>query len=456
MLRLAFVDLETTGGNPLVDRITEVGVVLVDEDGVREWSQLLNPQTRIPAFIERLTGISNEMVLHQPRFEDIAYVLNGLLEGYLLIAHNARFDYGFLKNEFKRLDMVFRPTILCSVKLSRALFPEHKHHNLDSLIDRHGLTVSDRHRALGDAQLIYQFWQDIHKTSDPEHIAASVKKLVGHPSIPSQVDDALIQGLPDTPGVYLFYGENDLPLYVGKSNHIRQRVLSHFSSDHRHGKEMSLSQQLRRIDYIETAGEIGALLKEAQLIKTLQPTHNRRLRRSNNLCTWQLQQKIDCVIPMLTWAEDLDFGGQENLYGLFRSQRDAHNALRKLARDNSLCLGMLGLEKVTKGRPCFARQLHKCQGGCVGEESMLSHSLRLQQAMAKLKVSHWPYDGVIGIKEAEDLHVIDQWCYLGTVQTKSEIPTLLDSARAAFDKDIYMILNKALKASLEVVYLKRS
>ena len=87
---------------------------------------------------------------------------------------------------------------------------------------------------------------------------------------------------------------------------------------------------------------------------------------------------------------------------------------------------------------------------------MLSHSLRLQQAMAKLKVSHWPYDGVIGIKEAEDLHVIDQWCYLGTVQTKSEIPTLLDSARAAFDKDIYMILNKALKASLEVVYLKRS
>ena len=163
-MRLAFVDLETTGGNPLVDRITEVGVVLVDEDGVREWSQLLNPQTRIPAFIERLTGISNEMVLHQPRFEDIAYVLNGLLEGYLLIAHNARFDYGFLKNEFKRLDMVFRPTILCSVKLSRALFPEHKHHNLDSLIDRHGLTVSDRHRALGDAQLIYQFWQDIHKT----------------------------------------------------------------------------------------------------------------------------------------------------------------------------------------------------------------------------------------------------------------------------------------------------
>ena len=192
----------------MVDRITEVGVVLVDEEGIREWSQLLNPQARIPAFIERLTGITNDMVLPAPIFADIARELNTLLEGYLFIAHNARFDYGFLKNEFKRLNIVFRPNILCNVKLSRALFPEHKHHNLDSLIERHSLTVSDRHRALGDAQLIHQFWQDIHKTLDAAYIAATVKKLVGRPSLPSQVDEALIQGLPDTAGVYLFYGEN--------------------------------------------------------------------------------------------------------------------------------------------------------------------------------------------------------------------------------------------------------
>ncbi len=125
-MRLAFVDLETTGGNPLVNRVTEVGVVLVDEIGVREWSQLVNPQTRIPAFIERLTVITNDMVVEAPRFEGIAQDLNLLLEGYLFIAHNVRFDYGFLKNEFKRLNIVFRPNILCSVKLSRALFPYQK------------------------------------------------------------------------------------------------------------------------------------------------------------------------------------------------------------------------------------------------------------------------------------------------------------------------------------------
>ena len=438
----------------MVDRITEVGVVFVDENGVREWSQLLQPQTRISAFIERLTGITNEMVVDAPCFETIADELSKMLEGYLFIAHNARFDYGFLKNEFKRLNLEFRPNVLCTVKLSRALFPEYKHHNLDSVIDRHGLRVSERHRALGDAQLIYQFWQDIHQTQAAELITATVKKMVGRPSLPSQVDQRLIVDLPDTPGVYLFYGENDLPLYVGKSTHIKQRVLSHFSADHRHSKEMSLSQQLRRIDYIETAGEVGALLKEAQLIKTLQPIHNRRLRRSNDLCAWQLQQKSEFVRPLLTWADDLDFGAQDNLYGLFRTQRDAINALRKIAQDNNLCLGALGLEKVAKGRPCFARQLHKCEGVCVGAESMLTHSLRLQQAMTKLKVSQWPYKGVIGFRENGDLHIIDHWCYLGTVQTEAEIPALLDGARPAFDKDTYMILSKALKNTAQVFPIK--
>ena len=449
--RLAFVDLETTGGNALVDRITEIGVVFVDENGVREWSQLLQPDTRIPVFIERLTGITNQMVITAPRFVDIAHELCQLLKGYLFIAHNARFDYSFLKNEFKRVELDFRPDILCSVKLSRALFPEHKHHNLDSVIERHGLTVSARHRALGDAQVIYQFWQDIQQTQDSTLLASTIKKLVGRPSLPSQVDTHLIEDLPDTPGVYLFYGENELPLYVGKSTHIKQRVLAHFSADHRQSKEMSLSQQLRRIETIETAGEVGALLLEAQLIKTLQPIHNQRLRRSHDLCTWQLLQNAEVLSPVLTWADDLDFGVQENLYGLYRNQKDAQKALRNIAQEHQLCLGVLGLEKVSKGRPCFARQLHKCKGVCVGEEAMLSHALRFQQAMTKLKVSQWPYKGAIGLKEGADIHLIDHWCYLGTAKTKAEIIELLNNGRPAFDKDTYMILNKALKNSPEVI-----
>lgn len=450
---MAFVDLETTGTNATVDRVTEIGVVLLDESGVREWCQLIQPQTRIPPFIEQLTGISNAMVSDAPRFETIAEELAELLQGYLFIAHNARFDYGFLKNEFKRSGLTFQPSVLCTVKLSRALFPEHKRHNLDSLIERHGLLANGRHRALADAQLIYQFWQKIHLTHDEAIIADAVKKLIGRSSLPSNIDSGLVNDLPEAPGVYLFYGENDLPLYVGKSTNIRQRVLSHFSADHSHSKEMSLSQQLRRIDWIETAGELGALLTEAKLIKTLQPIHNRRLRRHNALCAWQLQQQAEHLRPVLIWADDLDFGAQDNLHGLYHSQRDAQKALRSIADQNQLCLSVLGLEKTSKGRPCFAQQLKKCKGACIGQEKPIEHAARLTMAMNKLKLAAWPYSGAVGIQEGDKLHVIDHWCYLGTAKNEAEVHDLLDSSRPAFDRDTYQILTKALKKPVRLVHV---
>lgn len=313
MQPLAFVDLETTGGSATQDRITEIGMVLVDADGVREWSKLVNPQTSIPLFIEQMTGITNQMVEQAARFEQIAHEVNDLFQDRLFIAHNARFDYGFLKNEFKRLGINFQPSVLCTVKLSRALFPQYHRHNLDSLIERHELTVTDRHRALADAQAIHQFWQRLTGQFDSDTLFDTVQKLLNRSSLPSNIDPMLVHELPESPGVYLFYGENDMPLYIGKSVNIRQRVLSHFSADHQHNKEMSLSQQLRRIDWIETGGELGALLTEAKLIKQLMPVHNQRLRRKNALCAWQLQQQGEHLLPTLNWASDLDFGRQDML-----------------------------------------------------------------------------------------------------------------------------------------------
>ncbi len=453
--RLAFVDLETTGANATIDHITEIGVVLVDENGIREWSRLIQPQARIPVFIEKLTGITNAMVADAPLFETVAEELLALLQGYLFIAHNARFDYGFLKNEFKRSGLTFQPAVLCSVKLSRALFPEHQHHNLDSLIERFGLTVKARHRALGDAQLIHQFWQKIHLSQNATLITNTIQKLIARSSLPSNIDRSLIDELPESPGVYLFYGENDLPLYIGKSINIKQRVLSHFSADHSHGKEMSLSQQLRRFDWIETAGELGALLLEAKLIKAMQPVHNRRLRRNNGLCAWQLQQQTVHLRPVLVWADDLDFGVQDNLHGLYHNQRDAQKALRSIADQNQLCLSVLGLEKTTKGRPCFARQLAKCKGACIGEEAPLNHAARLVIAMNKLKVASWPYPGIVGIKEGGDIHLIDHWCYLGTAKNAAEVDDLLLSSQPVFDRDTYMILSKALKKPKQLVHVDR-
>ena len=161
---LVFLDLETTGATASFDRITEIGLIEVERGSlVGEWSTLINPQARIPPFIEALTGISNDMVALAPTFAEVAPGLKARLEGKLLVAHNARFDYGFLKQEFRRLDMKFASDVVCTVKLSRKLFPGHARHNLDSLMERHGVACGARHRALGDARVLWelaQIWRD--------------------------------------------------------------------------------------------------------------------------------------------------------------------------------------------------------------------------------------------------------------------------------------------------------
>lgn len=163
---LAIVDLETTGGHITRDRITEIGILLVDGDQVRPWRALVNPGMPIPPFIEQMTGISNAMVAEAPPFEALAAELLQLLHGRLFIAHNARFDYSFLKNAFRRLELPWRAQQLCTVKLSRLLYPQHYKHNLDSLIARFNLGCANRHRALDDAEAVWRFLGAAHGVGD--------------------------------------------------------------------------------------------------------------------------------------------------------------------------------------------------------------------------------------------------------------------------------------------------
>lgn len=443
---LAFVDLETTGATATADRITEIGIVEVDADGsVREWQQLVNPGMRIPPFIEQLTGISNEMVAAAPPFEAVAEEVMRRLAGRLFIAHNARFDYGFLKNEFKRLGLAFRAPVLCTVKLSRKLFPEHRRHNLDSLIERHGLVADARHRALADAQLIHQFWQRVHEAPGAEAVQAALKTLNAHPSLPSHLDADLVDELPDGPGVYLFYGENELPLYVGKAKDIKKRVLSHFAADHASAKEMSLTQQVKRIEWMETAGETGALLQEAALVKRLQPSHNRQLRKNDEACTWTLVDEGEGWLrPALASAHDLDFRLQASCYGLFKNAREATEVLRSLAAEHNLCDALLGLEKGVPGKPCFGYQIRRCKGACVGKEPLAKHTMRLLAGLTRVKLMTWPFPGPALIREGEEAHLLDGWRYLGTARSEGEIAALLASPRPPFDRDTYRILAKAV------------
>ena len=442
---LAFVDIETTGSQFERDRITEIGIKSFENGEVKEWERLINPQVYIPQNIQKLTGISPEMVLDKPSFEDLANEIKQELEGKIFIAHNARFDYGFLKAAFKRVNIDFKPKVLCTVKLSRLLFPNQARHNLDTIIQTHQLEVKARHRALGDADVLYQFWRVCEKAVGKEGLLEAVNQLLGNASLPPNIDQDLIDSIPDAPGCYIFYGENKAPLYIGKSISLRSRVMGHFQGALTQRKEMKLSLQVRDIDWIETSGELSALILESRLIKERMPSMNIKLRRSKDLCAWTLEKDSSGVIkPTLVSHKDLLPGLQENLYGLFYSKREATSYLKAIAKKYRLCEVLLGLEKGFPGKSCFGFQVKQCGGACIGVMPIEMHNLQLKTAMDLYKVQVWPYEGPIAINDGGEMIVLDKWCYLGTAINEQELHELTSDGDAEFDLDIYKIVKKAL------------
>lgn len=456
---LACLDLETTGTNPVHDRIIEIGVVLVEPDGSRqEWSSLVDPETGIPPFIESLTGISNAAVKDAPNFSALAYELQAMLDDRILVAHNARFDYGFLRNAFQRIGIRFHRQPLCTVQLSRTLFPDQARHNLDAVIRHHGLAVpADRHRALADARVLDDFIRHCYATLEREQVDAVIDGLLKRTALPKQVSEEDFRRLPEAPGVYRFYDTSGSLLYVGKSINIRNRVLSHFSADHASGKTMKLTEQARRIDFTETAGELGALLLESREIKEYQPILNRRQRRHEQLFALHLLDDPGAmpVVDIVTLdPEVFDMSGM--LFGPYRNKRAIETALHELAAEHGFCLKLLGLEKSPKrdtGKPCFARQLHRCRGACVNEtesgESAIQHWLRLQEALEKIRFASWPFEGAIGIRESAadgrtELHVLDNWCWLGTIDEAEQADMFRQRRNSRFDLDTYKILTRYL------------
>lgn len=445
---LAIVDLETTGASAAWDRVTEIAVVEVDGGAVTsEWSTLVNPGTPIPPAIQALTGITNEMVADAPGFGELAAALHERLEGRVFVAHNARFDYGFLRQEFERAGLKFQARTLCTVKLSRRLYPEHPRHNLDSLIARHNLACGARHRAMGDAQAVWQFLRVAADERGAEAVVEAARAVSKLPALPAHISRDRVDAIPEAPGVYLFYGEGGTPLYVGKSIEMRSRVLSHFSADVRSAREMQLAREVRHIEWRRTCGELGALLLESRLVKDLLPVFNRQLRRASDLCGFALQPQG----LRLARAAEIDAGNVGDLHGVFRTKRAALDALRGLADEHGLCLQALGFERVRRAGACFRHQVRRCAGLCAGKDSPAAHQGRLVAALARLKRVAWPWRGPIGViehdpgRDATDVHVIHNWCWLGTAGDDAGVADLLEGARAArFDLDQYRILSRHL------------
>jgi DNA polymerase-3 subunit epsilon len=347
--------------------------------------------------------------------------------------------------------VALRVNTLCTVRLSRRLYPQFKGHGLDAIMQRHGLTSAARHRAMGDVEVM-QSWLTLAQAElGADHVADHAQSLLqGSAALPPQLDTN-IADIPDSPGVYLFYGDSARPLYIGKSVKLRSRVMSHFQAAGRNAREMCIAQEIRRIEWIKTAGELGALLLEARLVKARQPVHNRQLRREGELCAWRLEANPNSR-PLLTLVRGSELAPDQfgALYGPYRSKSQAQSQLRELAEAQGLCLQALGLES---GRGhCFGHQIGRCKGVCCGEEAPERHHLRLQLALAGNKLQVWPFAGKVGLREHNahtgrtDIHLFDQWCHLTTVHSDEDLQNALHSRTEplAFNLDTYRLALKYL------------
>lgn len=274
------LDLETTGGNAAHDRITEIAAVRVEHGAqVARWSTLVNPGVPIPPFIQSLTGISDAMVQDAPAFATVAPQLLALLEGAVLVAHNVRFDHGFVSHAFERLGTALQTDTLCTVRLSRQLYPQHKGHGLDAIALRHGLHNQARHRAMGDVDVVLAFLRQAEQELGQDALRQAASTLRQAATVvPPQLETPMAD-IPETAGVYLLYGTSATPLYIGKASNLRQRVMWHFQSAPKVAREMRIAQEIRRVEWQLASAGPQAHQLESALKAELRPRYNRQLRR---------------------------------------------------------------------------------------------------------------------------------------------------------------------------------
>jgi DNA polymerase-3 subunit epsilon len=445
---LVFVDIETNGLNYVRGRVVEVAAIRVEAgEVVREYRQLIDPGVPLPQFITNLTGITEHDLRGAPLFMAVADELYDVLDGAVFVAHNVRFDYSFLKQEFKRIGKDFRPQQLCTVRLSRALFPEYRTHKLADLITRHGLQVSARHRAYDDAHALWQFTQHVQSTFEPDVLEQAIAKQLKKPSLPKGLQPDAMATLPEGPGVYIMEDESGSPIYVGKSVNIKKRVASHFMRDHAEVGEFKLAQHVRSISARETGGELQALLLESQLVKQMQPLYNKQLRRTDKLLIARaIPDEAGYVTVQLEEADAVTVDDVPHILAVYPRRGRARDSLETMVKDWNLCPKLLGLEKAKQA--CFQYQLHRCKGACIGAETPETYNARLQAAFATVRIDHWPFKGAILVQEKTAAHyaiVVDQWCVVAEVQQADEYsePRLIERPRL-FDLDAYKIIQSFL------------
>lgn len=275
----AVVDIETTGSYAAANGITEIAIVIHDGKNVLSFYEtLVNPHVPIPYFIQRLTGITEDMVRNAPSFSEIAAQVNELLQDKVFVAHNVNFDYSFVKHHLQTCGFDLDTHKLCTVRLARKVIPGLNGYSLGKLTKQLGINHGNHHRAGGDALATADLLAIITERDTGHAIAGMLKGRSSEQYIPPHLPVAEMEKLPSRAGVYYFYNAAGKAIYVGKALNIRKRVKSHFSNNKTSKQKQDFLRDTYHISYRECATELMAHILESTEIRKLWPQYNRSQR----------------------------------------------------------------------------------------------------------------------------------------------------------------------------------
>lgn len=375
----AIVDIETTGGYAAANGIIEIAIKIFDgENIVEEFETLVNPNQAIPKYIQAFTGISNEMVQDAPQFEDIAEKVFTILQGNIFVAHNVNFDYSFVKSHLDFYGYSFHAKKLCTVRLSRQIFPGFPSYSLGNLCTSLDIDLNNRHRAGGDAAATVVLFQKLLENDTKDLIVASLNRNSKEQVLPPNVPKAHFEALPATPGIYYFHDQKGKVIYVGKAKNIRQRVNSHFSNNSDGRQKQNFVRNVYSITFQQTATELMAAILESTEIKRLWPAFNVSQKKpeelfgifvyedQNGYMRLAIEKKRKNTTPIYT----------------FHYKVDGHGVLRKLMKEFSLCPKLCFLQ--TSTGQCVGIEEEYCNGACEKKEAPFLYNERVLQAIASL------------------------------------------------------------------------
>lgn len=376
----AVVDIETTGSYAAGNGITEIAIVIHDGSKILNvYETLVNPERGIPYFIQRLTGISDEMVAHAPPFREVAGQVFELIHDKVFIAHNVNFDYSFLKHHLAEEGYGLNTKKLCTVRLTRKIIPGLKSYSLGKLCHQVGIELTNHHRAGGDAMATAELFTMLMDNDNENVIGEMLKGRNREQYLPPNLPVEQVDCLPPVPGVYYFYNGKGKIIYVGKAVNLAKRVKSHFSNNKPNKQKQEFLREIHRVAYTECATDLMAHILESAEIRRLWPSHNRSQRG---------------YLPRFGLFMYEDGNGYKRLgieknklyykpVHTFNTIVEGHNRLRELIQEFGLCSRLCNLAKVDDCSESIYAEY--CEGACTGGETVDEYNTKVNKAIQSMQ-----------------------------------------------------------------------